>query len=178
MITFLLCCFFSVSTNAKLLFSRVDGGVQRRGLGCQWPFFFCADPEPDTMQRKAADIDLKNNAAIARYVPGLYYLMQIVFTTFYSSGIHKTPGPMPASIKQATEELCREELRTCVEEILKDDFTAVTGDENGLTWFKIRSWIFKHDDIKSMHPDSGAFDAVLAYLLDSKKVRGIDVYEY
>jgi len=176
MILFKLCCFFAVSTNAKLHFSRVDGGIQRRGLGCKWEFFFCSNPEPNTTQRRAADIDLKDKEAIARFIPGLYYLMQTAFVKFYSGGHHKTPGPMPSPIKIATQELLREELRSCVEDVLNDEFENVAENENGLTAAKIKTYISKHEDIKSMKPDSGALDAVLAALLVSKKIRGTDVY--
>ena len=58
----------------------------------------------------------------------------------------------------------------------KDEFENVAENENGLTAAKIKTYISKHEDIKSMKPDSGALDAVLAALLVSKKIRGTDVY--
>ena len=173
-VSFKLSSMFAISTNAKLQFTRLDGGVQRRGIGCPFDLTFVSNPLPGTNQRKESTMNLKDIEAIRKLIPGFYYFVECVFSVFFQNGYHKTPGKMPLAIQNATEELRREELASVVKEILDSEFEAV--DANGVTYHKLRTFLSKHRDIEAVsgrHVDPAAVDAALGGLVRNTATRGV-----
>ena len=119
---FKLAATFAVSTNAKLKFIRMDGGVQRRGVGCTFPFVFGESAEPGTNQRTQSSWNLKDEKLVGTQILGLYVFMETVFRVFYREGYHKLPGRMPKDIETATKELNLEEAYAVMQEICEEVF--------------------------------------------------------
>jgi hypothetical protein len=114
MLFFKLNAMLCISTNAKLLFSRIDGGVVRRGIGCSWELAFKHHPKPGTNERKASSLNLKDPNVITPFVPGYLYVMMCAYRAFYLGGYHKTPGVQPLLVQVATEELTKgPDMRSC-----------------------------------------------------------------
>ena len=173
-VSFKISSMFAISTNAKLQFTRLDGGVQRRGIGCPFDLTFVANPQPGTNQRKESTLNLKDLAGIRKLMPGLYYFVECVYRVFYQTGYHKTPGRMPLVVQQATEELRREELASVVKEVIDNEFEAVESD--GMTIAKMRTYLAKHRDIEAVsgrHVDTAAIEAALSSLVRTTATRGV-----
>ena len=158
---FKLSAMFMVSTNAKLQFTAMDGGVQRRAIGCPFEFTFAENPRPDSNERQTSEFNLKDPAVIRAHIAGYYYFIECVYRVFYASGYHKHPGKLPTSIATATDSLRTEELASLVVEILENDFVSV--EQNGITPGKLRAYFLRREDVRALHTGN----APLSYAIDS-----------
>lgn len=169
-INFKLNSLFGISTNAKLLFTKVDGGIERRGIGCKWEFSFKKNPKPGTHERRECPKNLKDPDVLAPYIAGYYFLLECVYRAFYFSRHCTSPGRMPKAIEEATKELVHEELRDCVQEILDEDFVNTA---TGLSYAKIRTHIAVHPQITAMKVKMSDLEPALASLMHQGAVQGI-----
>jgi len=170
MIFFRCNALLGISTNAKLLFTRLDAGVARRGIACSWKFSFKKYPKPNTSERQASDLNLKDPIVLAPFIPGYLYFMKCLYKAFYMGGYHKTPGACPQPILTATEELCHEELKACIVEVIDADFISTTN--KGMSFTAIKAHLTNHRDVKAMTNDLKQIESILHTLVRPRTIRG------
>ena len=162
-----------VCTNAKMLFTRVDGGMERRGVGCAWKKTFSANPQGPN-GRQASPLNLKDPKVLMGFVPGYWYIMKAVHEVFYSVGHHATAGPLPQEMVEATAELLCDELACIIEEVINEDFTAAPEGVKGLTYAKISTIVKAQPTVQTCTKDMKMIDAVLERFLTRKTVKGCE----
>jgi hypothetical protein len=172
-IDFKLAALFSLSTNAKLNFTRMDGGVMRRGEGCACPFIFGNNPTPGTNQRQQASWNLKDANQIRQHLAGLYFFVETVFKVFYRTGYHKLPSNrVPKAIKEATDELRQEEIRGIMEEICATEFEETNVQGDALTLRQAKKTLCTHPDVLEATKDKAQISASADMILKPCTISG------
>ena len=178
-IDFRLAALFAVSTNAKLHFTRMDGGVQRRGVGCSFPFIFKNNPTPNTNQRQQADWNLKDQKLLKQRLPGLYLLVETIFKVFYAEGYHKVPSDtVPAAIKEASVELRQEELHALMKELCEELFEKTDDKKVALTHRNARKRIFGHTEMQEHSKNVAQVNPTFDMLVKACTVGGKRLCKY
>ncbi len=100
---FKLFVIFFISTNCKIAFSKVDGGVVRRAISVPWAFHFCTAPR-EAHERPAHTEDIKGAAWLRPRVPGWLLFLMAVNRVFFAGG-QPQPRllPWPTAVKIATK---------------------------------------------------------------------------
>ena len=172
-VDFKLAALFTVSTNAKLHFSRMDGGVQRRGIGCNFPFVFGPAAEPGTNQRINASWNLKDTNLIRAYIPGFYMFLETTLKVWYSTGYHRVPSTrVPLLIAEATKALCEEELKSIMEDVCQQVFKTTTDTAEAITHRNALKLLLTDASVTECSKDPVALRHAADMLLKPCTVRG------
>ena len=178
-IDFRLAALFAVSTNAKLHFTRMDGGVQRRGVGCAFPFIFKNNPTPGTNQRQQANWNLKDDKVIKQHIPGLYLLVETIFKVFYSNGYHKLPSDtVPKLIVEASDELRQEELHAIMQELCEEMFEETEDKAVALTYRNAKRRVAEHAEVQAYTKKQAQITATFDMLFKPCTVNGKRLVKY
>ena len=168
-LSFKLNAMLACSTNAKLEFDFKDGGCDNRGIGVLWEFKFCKKAKPNTNEREASTIDIKDKRTIMPMVPGFYILLEMVYEVFYKGIHHEKPAvKVPRAVHEATNELISEETTNTICEILDCDFKRV--DAKGMSFVKIKQYLDQHPFIEALLGQRPAQKTVEKFMMVLQKV--------
>ena len=121
---FRLWAIFCVSTNTKVKFSKVDGGVARRANCVPWNWEFAKKVTRPDEQKLAANEDIKESAWLKPHIPGLLYLL-VEFKKVYWANGGGGLGVKPAEVIEATEDMLAIENSGALLEFAENQMTVV-----------------------------------------------------
>lgn len=102
-----------ISTNVKIKFTSIDGGITRSVTAMEWPFIFAKHPALE--HERPVDTSLKKPAVIKAMLPGLLHVLLYIDKVFTKDWDDSIIGPRPIEVQDATSEALRQENLTSVE---------------------------------------------------------------
>ena len=134
---FQLFSMFFVSTNCKIAFSKVDGGIVRRAICVPYEFHFCSSPQ-QPHERPAHPEDIKSKAWLQPRIPGwLYFLMAVNRVIFEGSNMQPRLMPWPKAVQVATEKAMASEHVESVKIYINEYLQTVTSAAEATTKTKL-----------------------------------------
>jgi len=106
-----------ISTNVKVKFTSMDGGIERSLTGLTWPFRFVKAVSQD--YERPVDTSLKQAGKVEKMLPGLCFVLLQVDTMFTSTWNDSMVGPRPVAVLATTREATRIDNLSSLEEFIE-----------------------------------------------------------
>jgi len=105
-----------ISSNVKVRFTSMDGGIERSLTALTWPFRFVKSA---TMENEwPVDTSLKQAGKVEKMLPGLCFVLLEIDRAFTSTWNDSVIGPRPVQVQLATKEATRIENLSSLEDFL------------------------------------------------------------
>ena len=141
---------FFVSSNSKITFTKVDGGIARRAVVVPYEWHFTQLPtEPHHAQ--AAAIDIKEPNFVMPQVPGYLRVLMAWYKATWMQGAMGL-GRLPKVIEQATADMLADEFQGVVEAFMAEHMVSCNSAAAAATKTKVLQELARANGMADVKP--------------------------